>query len=145
MKKLIIALFIAVSLLIGYLAGNIFPLKSNSSEGLAEDKKPFSLFQPDDQGIKGEDKLQVILEMEDTGNPLNNVEVNLAKEPGQPPLGGTALSDEKGIATFNIKSGNYFIFFNSSNFPGNLQIPEPRSIEVKSGEVNQITLPINLK
>lgn len=144
MKKLTIVLLTIIAFLLGYLAGNILPLNS-SSTGSTGQQKTFSLPQFGDQGIKGDVTLQVILKMEDMGNPVANVEVDLAEEPGQPPIGGTALSDENGVALFNIRPGRYFIFFNDNNFPKNLRTPEPQPIEVKSGEINKTEILMTLK
>lgn len=141
MKKLHVILIAVIAFLLGYLAGNALPLGSGSTA----QKSAFSLPIFADQGIKGNAVVHVTLEMKDTANPLSNVEVDLAEKPGQPPVGGTALSDESGLAVFNVKPGTYSIFFNSNNFPKNLQMPETQEIEVKEGQINKAKILISLK
>ena len=72
-------------------------------------------------------------------NPLSKIEVDVAEKPGQPPKGGIAVTDEEGIATFNIKPGNYFIYFNNLTFPKNLSVPDPQSITVIEDSINEKT------
>jgi hypothetical protein len=141
MKKVTVILLVIIAVLLGYIAGNMLPLNL----GATDQQGAFSLPQFGQKGIEGDAVLQVTLEMEDTANPLANVEVDLAEEPGPPPVGGTALSDDNGVATFNVKPGNYFVFFNDNNFPKNLEAPEPQAVEVKADEENQIKILISLK
>jgi len=84
--------------------------------------------------IKGDAVLEVTLLMNNNSrDPLGKIEVDVAEKPGPPPEGGIAITDESGIATFRIKPGVYFIYFNNSNFPKNLSTPEPSSVVVTEG------------
>jgi hypothetical protein len=141
MKKTTLVFFIIICLLIGYVLGNFFPVNIFGSEQV---KHPFSLSVEKDEGIQGNARLEVTLKM-DNGRLLDNVEVDLAEEPGPPPIGGVALSDENGLAVFNVKPGNYFIFFNDNNFPKNVESPEAQPVEVLADKVNQKTIILNIK
>jgi hypothetical protein len=143
MKKSIV-IFVAIAVLVlGYVLGNFFPLITSKC---GDQNRPGKLNLPflQDQGIKGDANLEVILEM-DNGQPLGNVEVDLAETPGPPPVGGVAISDSIGLAGFNVKPGNYFIFFNDNNFPKNVKTAEPQAVEVKEGEVNQVKIILTVK
>ncbi|MDD5071923.1 MAG: hypothetical protein PHQ42_04285 [Patescibacteria group bacterium] len=133
MKKTTLILTVIICLVAGYALGNFFPLNIFARSQLSSQ---FNLPILEDKGIQGDARLEVILKMDD-GRPLNNVEVDVAEEPGPPPIGGVAISDDNGLAVFDIKSGNYFIFFNDNNFPKNVKNPEAQAVEVKAGEVNQ--------
>lgn len=139
MKKLI--LIAVIFLLAGYVLGSFFPVNLGGS---GEERREFSLPQLIKRGIEGDAQVEIILLM-DTGTPLANVEVDLAEEPGPPPIGGVSLTDENGIAVFNVKPGNYFVFFNDINFPQNLKTPEAQPIEVKEGIVNQKTITLTTR
>ncbi len=94
-----------------------------------------------EKGIVGNAELKVTLLMDNNvKNPLPNVEVDLAGKPGQPPEGGTAITDESGVATFKVKPGNYFIYFNDNAFPKNLKVPELEQIVVSEGVSNKKTI-----
>ena len=141
MKKTTLILVAIICLLAGYVLGNFFPMNIFSSE---EYKHPFSLSVEKDEGIQGEARLEVTLKM-DNGRLLDNVEVDLAEEPGPPPIGGVALSDENGLAVFNVRPGNYFIFFNDNNFPKNIEASEPQPVEVMTDKINQQTIILKIK
>ena len=137
MKKLFLILVAVIFLLLGYVLGNFLPLSFFGQE-------KSSLPQADEQGIQGNAQLEVILKT-DTGMPLANIEVDVAEQPGPPPVGGLALTDENGVAIFNIKPGNYFIFFNDTNFPKDFENPPPQPVEVKADESDQTTIILNAK
>ncbi|HLD30778.1 MAG TPA: hypothetical protein VJB41_01075, partial [Patescibacteria group bacterium] len=59
--------------------------------------------------------------------------------------GGVAITDQNGLAVFNVKPGKYFVFFNDNNFPKNVKSPELQPVEVKSGEINKIEILMTLK
>ncbi|OGY57090.1 MAG: hypothetical protein A2Y84_00310 [Candidatus Colwellbacteria bacterium RBG_13_48_8] len=141
MKKLSCGLVGVLALILGYILGSIFPLNIFSS---SQTQHPFNLALVGDKGIQGDSQLQVTLKM-DNGSPLGNVEVDLAETPGQPPVGGVALSDEDGLAIFNVQPGNYFIFFNDENFPQNIETPAPTPIGVKENEINQIEIILKVR
>ncbi|MBI5071997.1 hypothetical protein HZB93_03875 [Candidatus Falkowbacteria bacterium] len=73
--------------------------------------------------IKGEAVLKVTV-VTDKNEPVKNLEVDVAETPGPPAEGGSASTDDQGIAAFSIKPGKYVVFFNSGNFPANLEYPE---------------------
>lgn len=141
MKNFIFVFIVIIALVFGYILGSIFPLNFFSS---SQPQHQFSLPIIKDMGIQGNNRLEVILKM-DNGRPLDNVEVDLAEVPGPPPIGGVALSDENGLAIFNVKPGNYFIFFNDNNFPKNVETPEPQPIEVKENNVNKAEIVLTIK
>ncbi|MDD5711084.1 MAG: hypothetical protein PHV43_03240 [Candidatus Colwellbacteria bacterium] len=141
MKKTSCGLAIVLSLILGYVLGSIFPLNILNS---GQTQHPFGLALVGDKGIQGNTQLGVTLKM-DNGSPLGNVEVDLAETPGQPPIGGVALSDENGLAVFNVQPGNYFIFFNDENFPQNIETPTPTPIEIREGEANQIEIILSVR
>jgi hypothetical protein len=94
-----------------------------------------------ERGIEGNAELKVTLLMDNNvRNPLPNIEVDLAEKPGQPPKGGVAITNEQGVATFKVKPGSYFIYFNEVSFPKNLSAPEPQAVTVAEGSVNEKTL-----
>jgi len=139
MKKITLILLIIISLFIGYFLGNLFPI-----DILKSDNNPFDLSVNKTEGIQGNARLEVTLLM-DNGMPLSNVEVDLAENPGPPLTGGVALSDENGLAVFNIMPGNYFIFFNDNNFPKNVEVPEPEPVEIITDKINQKTITLKIK
>jgi hypothetical protein len=126
MKQLI---FCLIFVIIGYILGSFFPYSGFIKEG---------------EGIEGTAQVEVTLQAENN-DPLANVEVDIAEIPGPPLSGGVAHTDENGIAVFQIKPGDYFIFFNSSNFPGDFVEPEPREVTIKEGELNEFTIVLELK
>ncbi len=102
----------------------------------------FNLPQPAflNNGIEGNAELKVTLLMDNNvKNPLPNVEVDVAEKPGNPPKGGVAITDESGVATFKIKPGTYYIFFNDLSFPKNLAVPQLQQITVSGEKVSEKT------
>lgn len=94
----------------------------------------------EDKGIEGNSELKVTLLMDNNvKNPLPNIEVDVAEKPGQPPKGGIAITNEEGIATFKVKPGSYFIYFNDDTFPKNLDTPEPQPINVTEEAISEKT------
>jgi hypothetical protein len=94
-----------------------------------------------EKGIEGNTELKVTLLMDNNvKNPLPNVEIDLAQKPGQPPKGGTAITDESGVATFKVKPGDYYVYFNENTFPQNLKVPELVQIVVEEGVANEKTI-----
>ncbi len=99
-----------------------------------------------DNGIEGNAGLKVTLLMNNNlRNPVNKVEVDVAKKPGQPPKGGVAATDESGVAVFKIKPGIYYIYFNDVTFPKNLAVPEARQVTVDENSVKEETFLINTR
>ena len=88
--------------------------------------------------------MEVVLQVEN-GSPLANIEVDIAEIPGPPLSGGASFTNENGIATFQIEPGDYFIFFNSNNFPEDFNEPEPEAITVKEGSLNKFTIILEVK
>jgi uncharacterized protein YneF (UPF0154 family) len=125
MKKITLILSIVICLVIGYVLGNFFPFD-----------KIFSKIESE-ENIQGDTQLTVTAKMAGANTPVPNLEIDLAEEPGPPPVGGIALTDESGIAKFNVQPGTYLIYFNQANFPENLIAPESEQITVSEGAVNK--------
>lgn len=125
MKKTI--LIAAAALIVGYFLGGLFPFSFGNLSG-------------GEENIQGEVKLFVNAKMKNTEIPIPNLEIDLAKEPGPPPIGGHGLTGDNGVAEFSVQPGNYFIYFNSSNFPEDLQMPESEAVTVAEGEKNEKTI-----
>ncbi len=80
--------------------------------------------------IRGDAVLKVTV-VTDQNEPVKNLEVDVAETPGPPVEGGFANTDDRGVATFSIIPGKYVVFFNSGNFPANLEYPDNTpSVEV---------------
>ncbi len=125
--KLKIIIILLIAFLLGYILGNISPLAFFQFLGSA----------------RGESELRIIALVE--GKPINNLEIDIGKKLGPPPKGGIAQTNEKGIATFYLKPGKYYLYFNASNFPENLEYPAPREITVEEGKINEYTINLNPK
>lgn len=128
--KNIIALIIVF--LAGYAAGNFLPFTGFALPG---------------KSIAGDARLEVKLVL-DNGQPLTRIEVDVAEKTGPPPKGGASVTDENGVAAFNIRPGAYVIYFNLGTFPKNLDWPEggpETKIQVSEGVVNQKTLILGVK
>lgn len=132
MNKIKLAVILLTVLSVGYVLGNILPFN-------------LSLFS--EQSIQGTAKLEVKLVL-DNGNPLPNIEVDVGERTGPPPKGGVAVTNENGVATFNVKPGSYVIYFNLGTFPKNLDWPEggpETKIQVEENKVNEKTLILKTK
>jgi hypothetical protein len=96
--------------------------------------------------ISGSAVLEVKLVMDNRAqDPLANIEVDVAEEPGPPPEGGVAATNDAGVATFQIKPGSYVVYFNSLSFPENLAIPESKPVTVTKEGPNQVTITVDTK
>lgn len=132
MKKLGLIVIVVIALLIGYAAGNFLPFTG------------FGFF---GKSIEGNAKLEVKLVL-DNGTPLSKIEVDVGEKTGPPPKGGVAITDETGVATFNIRPGEYVIYFNLGTFPKNLDYPQggpETKVQVEENKVNQKTLTLKTK
>lgn len=127
--KILKMLLMIIIFLAGYAAGNFIPWN-----GFGEKEK----------GITGPAKFEVTLLTEDN-KPVVNLEVDVAEKPGPPLIGGSSITNENGVATFNIKPGNYFVYFNSGNFPQNLEEPKPQQVQVNEENINKETIVIKAK
>ncbi|MFA5128688.1 MAG: hypothetical protein WC445_01835 [Patescibacteria group bacterium] len=97
------------------------------------------------ENISGDAELQVTV-MRQNGAPVVNIEVDVAKETGQPPQGGFRNTNADGVATFKIKPGDYVIYFNQGNFPADLMPPPgPVSVQVGEGELSLKTIILETK
>lgn len=123
-------LLIIIVLLAGYLLGSFLPITG------------FSFFPQ--KGIQGNAELQIKLTTPDNKS-LANVEVDVAEKPGAPPKDGVAITNESGVATLKVKSGTYFIFFNSNTFPANFEIPATKQVIVEEGKINQTSISVKAK
>ncbi len=94
----------------------------------------------------GDEVLEVII-LNDKNQPLEKIEVDLWKKEtlAGPPDTGYSFTNENGKVVFNVPIGEYFIGFNSINFPTNLSQPERFLVEVREGGVNSQTIVLELK
>lgn len=125
MKIILKIVLVLATFIFGYALGNFIPWSGFSFGG--------------GESIAGSAKLEVILQM-DSGQPVANVEVDLGEKPGPPKKGGVAVTNENGVATFNVQPDSYFIYFNSGSFPKNLQEPEPQPIQISEENINKKTI-----
>jgi hypothetical protein len=132
MKKIFI---IIIAILLGYVLGNAFPFNFSNLSSESDSEK----------GIQGNTQLIITAKRADTGDPVSNLEIDFATQPGPPPVGGMALTDENGVAEFNVQPGDYFIYFNQNTFPENLKMPSPEKITVVEGITNKKELFLVLK
>ena len=135
--KVLKTIFIAVGFFIlGYIVGNFYPL------GILSVIRPFV---GSSGTISGDVELKVIV-LDEKKNPIPNLEVDLDKNvPPSPARMLVVETDENGVATFQLKPGTYFVFFNGNNFPNDFQMPTTRKIDVKSGQVNELTIILKRK
>lgn len=120
--KIISKIFIVLIIFCaGYLLGSYFPLKG------------FIFMRSVNPSISGRAELQVTVLHPDK-TPAVGLEVDIATEIGKVLEGGHVNTDVNGIATFKVKPGNYFIFFNALNFPQDLEYRETPQIEVNEGK-----------
>jgi len=131
MKILKFVVPLVIIFIIGYALGNFLPWSGfgGTDAGI---------------GIKGSAKLEVTI-LSDNNQPVANVEVDVAEKPGPPLPGGSAMTNGNGVATFNIQPGNYFIYFNSSNFPQNFKEPALQQIQVSEGSVSKVAINLQSK
>ena len=130
MKTILKVILIFAIFILGYIVGNLIPWSGFSFSGA--------------ESIDGAAKLEVTLQM-DSGQPVADVEVDLAEKPGPPKRGGVAPTNENGVATFSVQPGNYVIYFNSGSFPKNLQEPEPQPIQLSEENVSKKTIILKTK
>ncbi len=130
MKMLLKTFLVLVVFISGYALGNYIPWSGFSFSG--------------GESIAGSAKLEVTLQM-DNGQPVADVEVDLAEKPGPPKKGGVAVTNENGIATFSIQPGNYVIYFNSGSFPQNLEEPKPQSVQVSEENISKKIIVLKTK
>jgi hypothetical protein len=129
-NKIIIAIVIILIFAAGYFVARFLPFN-------------FSFLQKD---IRGDAELRVIV-FRDNNQPVPNLEVDVAKEPGPPPRGGAVETDQEGTANFFVKPGIYYVYFNMGNFPDDLQPLTQGSMEIKveEGIINVETINLNSK
>lgn len=127
--KIIKIVLAVVIFFLGYAAGNFFPWSGFGEKGA---------------GISGSAKLEVTI-LAQNNQPVTNLEVDVAEKLGPPLPGGSVVTNGNGVATFNIKPGNYFIYFNSGNFPSNLKEPALQQIQVAEGSVSKTTITLQSK
>jgi hypothetical protein len=136
MKRLKIIFIIVVFFLLGYIVGNFYPL------GILSMIRSFII---PSGTITGDVELKVIV-LDEKKKPIPNLEVDLDKN--VPPSPASILfvdTDENGVATFQLKPGTYFVFFNGNNFPNDFRIPRTQKIDVKSGQENKLTIILKRK
>jgi hypothetical protein len=136
MKVLKTIFIIVVFFLLGYIVGNLYPLGILSV---------IRSFVGPSGNISGDVELKVTV-LDEKKNPIPNLEVDLDKN--VPPSPARILfvdTDENGVATFQLKPGTYFVFFNTNNFPNDFRIPRAQKIDVKSGKANELTIILKRK
>ena len=134
MKQSTTILLVIGFLIIGYILGNILPVELTNLS-----------FKKEDQGIKGDILFTLTGKMTETEVPLPNLEIDLGLQPGNPPVGGVAITDENGVAVFSVQAGAYFIYFNDNTFPKNLVMPEPEQIIISKEGINDKTIFFTVK
>ena len=123
--KIILRISLVIALLLGgYVLGSFFP---------------FTGFLRTDNGIEGNAELKITVLRPDN-SPASNLEVDIAVEPGTPRPGGIEKTDSKGVATFHIKPGTYYIFFNANNFPKDLLSKKEIQVTVVENETTNQTI-----
>ena len=113
-----------VILFLGYLIGSFFPISG---------------FFGEKDNIAGNAGLKVTVLRPDK-TPAVNLEVDISEEAGKVNTGGHELTDANGVATFKVKPGTYSIFFNSINFPKNLQFHETPQVILEDGQTATYTI-----
>ncbi|MBI4116716.1 hypothetical protein HY449_03145 [Candidatus Pacearchaeota archaeon] len=90
------------------------------------------------QTIKGNETLEILV-INQNNLPMQNIEVDLwrAEKPSGPPSAGISTTNEKGIASFKIISGEYLVGFNQINFPKEFAYPDKISVGVNIGMNNK--------
>ncbi len=78
-----------------------------------------------------------------SGKPVANLEVDFAQKPGAQEY-YMKQTDKSGIALLEgMPAGNYFIYFNQSNFPVSLGEPPTKTATIVSGETAEVSIKIN--
>jgi hypothetical protein len=132
-------IFILIAFIIGGVAGYFvrdLPALLSRDEDL-----PSQLAQGE---YVGDEVLEVTLQRED-GTPLAGFEVDLwadGKQEG-PPTAAISETNDQGVAAFKLKPGTYWLGYNLSNWPEELEIPvDQLEVVVEEGEVNTVTVTI---
>jgi len=136
MKVLKFVFIAIVFFFLGYVVGNLFP------SGIISQIGPFIGISGT---IEGDVELKVTV-LDDKKNPVSNLEVDLDKKVPPSPFTFLAVdTDENGVATFFLKPGTYYVFFNANNFPKEFQIPRTQTVNVRSGQENELTIILKRK
>lgn len=90
-------------------------------------------------GIKDSGNLKITITYQD--NPASNLETDLSQSPGADQY-CYKNTDENGIVEFkNIPTGNYFIYFNMSNYPDKYGIPSAEeSVQINKDEMLEMEM-----
>lgn len=131
-------IFIAVLFFaLGYFAGNLYPLPF-----------PIPILISGPSSLIGEVELKVRV-ITDKEMPVPDLEVDIDfKLPPSPNRLIAVTTDNNGIATFYLKPGIYFPFFNLNNFPPHLKHPtqaELPQLKVQEGKINEATIILKKK
>jgi len=129
MKIFSIVILCFLFLIIGYLLGTW---------------KPLSTFMTGSNSIKGTTEVKVTV-LGPTNQPVTNLEVDIATKNGPPTAEGVRTTDAQGVATFNLKAGHYFVFFNTTKFPSDFNVPRESEIDVIEGQINAKTIILSTK
>jgi hypothetical protein len=127
---------VLVLLIIGYIIGSYIPITGFF--------RTDSMDENADGGIIGNAELNVTVLRSDK-SPVVDIEVDIAIKPGPPLRGGAVKTDSNGIASFNIKPGTYYIFFNDNNFPVDLEYRDMAQVTAEEGKVTSRTIILHPK
>lgn len=72
--------------------------------------------------------------------PATNLEVDVSEELGRVNTGGHVATNASGVATFKIKPGKYYIFFNAINFHKNLAFNDTPLVTLEDGKAVEYTV-----
>lgn len=90
--------------------------------------------------IKGDNQFTVTI-LDSANQPVADLEVDVAEKNGPPTGEGVKKTNTSGVATFNLKPGHYFIFFNTVNFPvDQYQVPREMEIDIAEGQTATKTI-----
>ncbi len=130
MKFLKLIFIIVFFFVVGYVLGNIFPFNS------------LFLF----RGIAREVDLKITV-LRDDQTAVSGVEVDIDESlPPLPIRMVSSLTNESGVATFKLKPGTYFVFFNLNNFPQDLEFPKTsQRIDIQGNRENELTIVLKRK
>jgi hypothetical protein len=128
---------VVIVFVVGYAVGNFLPFNGFGTGKQSTTSTSSNL--PSVSSAQNQTQLK-IKAVTKTGSPVSQLEIDVAEKPGPPPQNGAEITNENGVAIFNIEPGNYFVYFNSGNFPKNLKEPKPERIQIVSGNANEKTI-----
>jgi len=134
MKKIpiIVVIVALISVILGYVIGNLLPFKSfpesDDSGQITQDSNI-----PDGKG-------RLVVEVMNTDNePVIGIEIDVAFQPGPPEDWGVKETNTEGIAIYNLDPGDYFAYFNMERFPSEYVVQPEKKVTVINGEETIVT------